>query len=101
MILFSMSSLQLEDGKSFTPLDTLIKREEATGAREAQKKLAKAIGTLNHRSRVALLARFSLHPQHMTIPSLATSWGVSRQRVYQIAAEAINELRRHFRRDEK
>lgn len=100
MIQFSISSMRLQDFKAFTPLDVLINREEESNVCNMEEAIAEGVASMNLRSRDALLARYSLHPKRMNVSQLAKKWGVSRQRVYQIANEAVANLREQFRSDE-
>ncbi len=92
MIYLSLSSKQLESSFSIDrtasqqPLAQLIALEE-------RERVAREFARLDQRSRGALLARYGSHPDDYSIASLAQEWGISRQRVYQLADQALSTLR--------
>ena len=89
MILYSLSREMADccvEKRCPAPIDILVKQESAVA-------LAGALATLSIRSREAVLAKLGLHPEGKLVRQLASEWQLSRQRVYQIAANGITKLR--------
>ena len=59
------------------------------------------IDSLPLKQRVALCSVRGIGQTCVPVKDLAASWGVSSQRVYQLAREAINELRQGYRSDDE
>jgi DNA-directed RNA polymerase sigma subunit (sigma70/sigma32) len=89
--------LKQEDKNSIEPLDEVIQKEEEILKLNIEIAISEAIASLNSRSRSALQSRFSLRSKQCSVSSLASQWGVSRQRIYQIANEAIKTIHKIIR----
>jgi DNA-directed RNA polymerase sigma subunit (sigma70/sigma32) len=97
MIFFSISSVPPQSSRSRAPIDELISREEQTMIDQDKANCDKALGKLTPRLREALLAQFDLHPEGRDVRSLASVWGVTRTRIYQLAAKARQRVARELR----
>lgn len=61
--------------------------------------LHKKIGSIPLNRRMALCSVHGIGQSFVPVKELAARWNVSTQRIYQLAGEAVNELRQSYRSD--